>query len=149
MFSDTLSKANALNFFFHSTFSVSNFFLPPIEEMPTPSHQLHDIVFDPLEVYEELLSLDTSKAMCCDNLHPALLKMSVLQIIIWTCFNAFWSLSKFWLTSRRMEDPQDRISIPKKGDLTLIKNYRPISLLCMLSKILERIVYKHNYYRLH
>ena len=33
--------------------------------------------------------------------------------------------------------------IPKKGGLTLIKNYRPISLLCMLSKILERIVYNH------
>ncbi len=49
--------------------------------MPTPSHQLHDIVFDPLEVYKELLSLDTSKAMGCDNLHPALLKMSALQIL--------------------------------------------------------------------
>jgi len=32
-------------------------------------------------------------------------------------------------------------SIPKKGSLTEIKNYRPISLLCVLSKVLERIIY--------
>ena len=31
--------------------------------------------------------------------------------------------------------------IPKKGSLTEIKNYRPISLLCVLSKVLERIIY--------
>ena len=141
MFSDTLSKANALNNFFHSTFSVSNFFLPPIEEMPTPSHQLHDIVFDPLEVYEELLSLDTSKAMGCDNLHPALLKMSALQI-----YEPVSMLFDLCLSSGLLPEEwkiHKIVSIPKKGDLTLIKNYRPISLLCMFSKILERIVYKH------
>ena len=32
--------------------------------------------------------------------------------------------------------------IPKKGDLCLVKNYRPISLLPILSKVLESIVYK-------
>ena len=30
----------------------------------------------------------------------------------------------------------------KSGDKSLIKNYRPISLLCIVSKVLERIVYK-------
>lgn len=31
--------------------------------------------------------------------------------------------------------------IPKKGDLLQIINYRPISLLCILSKVLESIIY--------
>ena len=31
--------------------------------------------------------------------------------------------------------------VPKKGDLSLVKNYRPISLLCTLSKVLESIIY--------
>uniref|UniRef100_A0A0A9W9Y8 RNA-directed DNA polymerase from mobile element jockey n=1 Tax=Lygus hesperus TaxID=30085 RepID=A0A0A9W9Y8_LYGHE len=29
----------------------------------------------------------------------------------------------------------------KKGDLTKIENYRPISLLCFLSKVLEKVMY--------
>ena len=33
----------------------------------------------------------------------------------------------------------------KREDPTLAKNYRPISLLCILSKVLERSVYNHSY----
>ena len=32
--------------------------------------------------------------------------------------------------------------LPKKGDLSCVNNYRPISLLCIISKILESIIYK-------
>ncbi len=33
--------------------------------------------------------------------------------------------------------------VHKSGDRTLVINYRPISLLCVISKVLERIVYNH------
>ena len=33
------------------------------------------------------------------------------------------------------------IPIHKSGNKTLVNNYRPISLLCILSKVLERIIY--------
>ena len=36
----------------------------------------------------------------------------------------------------------------KRDDPTLAKNYRPISLLCILSKVLERCVYNHCYHHL-
>jgi len=32
--------------------------------------------------------------------------------------------------------------LPKKGDLSCVNNYRPISLLCIISKILESIIYE-------
>ncbi len=70
--------------------------------------------------------------MGCDNLHPALLKISALQIYEHVLSSG--SLPEEWKIHKI-------VSIP---NLTLIKNYRPISLLCMLSKILERIVYLSN-----
>ena len=36
----------------------------------------------------------------------------------------------------------------KRDDPTLAENYRPISLLCILSKVLERCVYNHCYHHL-
>ena len=35
--------------------------------------------------------------------------------------------------------------IPKGGDRTAVSNYRPMSLLSNINKVLERIVFKHLY----
>ena len=35
--------------------------------------------------------------------------------------------------------------VPKKGDLTLVTNYRPISLLNSGAKVFERLIFKHLY----
>ena len=116
------------NIFFNSTFSNSCFKHPPISELPTPSAQLHEISFDSLEVYEVLCKLDATKAMGIDDLHPHLLKLCALMIHEPTTslFNSKtqlipgeWKIHKI-------------IPVPKKGDLTLVQNYRPISLLCII-----------------
>ena len=36
-------------------------------------------------------------------------------------------------------------NIPKKGDLSLVTNHRPVSLLNVESKVFERLVFKHLY----
>ena len=41
------------------------------------------------------------------------------------------------------------IALFKKGDKSLASNYRPVSLLSCVSKILEKIVYKQIYNHLH
>ena len=37
------------------------------------------------------------------------------------------------------------VPIYKSGDKTLVSNYRPVSLLCSISKVLEKIVFKVTY----
>ena len=41
------------------------------------------------------------------------------------------------------------VPLYKKGQKDILNNYRPVSLLCILSKIFERIVFKHvfNHFR--
>ncbi len=91
------------------------------------------------EVYQALCKLDTSKAMGSDNVHPFLLKTNALSIheqlttLYNSCLNSStlpssWKLHKI-------------TPIPKKGDLSDVTNYRPISLLSIPSKVLERIIY--------
>ena len=49
----------------------------------------------------------------------------------------FRKLIPFPLSGRFMIIP-----VPKKGDLQEVSNYRPISLLCIISKMLESIILK-------
>ena len=35
--------------------------------------------------------------------------------------------------------------VPKKGDLSIVSNYRPVSLLNSEDKVFERLVFKHLY----
>ena len=128
-----------MNKFFNSTFSNSRFKLSPISELPTPSSQLHEISYDSLEVYEVLCKFDATKAMGIDDLHPNLLKLCALMIHepITSLFN---SIIKTQLIPEEWKIHKI-IPVPKKGDLTLVQNYHPISLLCILLKVLERLFY--------
>lgn len=89
------------------------------------------------EVKKALKTLKKGKAAGCDNIQPAawkeggLVLAKVLQFLV----------SKMW----NVEDiPQDwklglLVKLPKKGDLSLCKNYRGIMLLTIASKVLCRI----------
>ena len=137
--SDSITRANIFNSYFNSTFVKSNFSLPPVSQMPTPSEQLNILDICPTEVYQALCKLDTTKAMGSDNVHPFLLKISALTIHeqLTMLFNSCLSTSTLpsnWKLHKITP-------IPNKGDLTDVTNYRPISLLSILSKVLERIIY--------
>ena len=88
------------------------------------------------DIYEVLSNLDTTKARGSDNIHPLVLKncsISLLEPILhlFTQCLKSGSLPSQWKIHKITP-------IPKKRE---IKNYRPISLLCVLSKVLERIIY--------
>ena len=91
------------------------------------------------QVYNLILSLDVSKATGADNISARMLKGTVSSITL--------SLTKmFNLSIKTGSFPQSWkcarvVPIPKGGDLSNPTNYRPISILPILSKVLEKHVH--------
>lgn len=92
-------------------------------------------------------SLKSSSNSCgMDGVPSFILKgcINLLAPILCDIFNLCLAEGKFpigWKTSVV-------VPVPKKGNLTLVKNYRPISLLSVFSKIFEKIVIKHLVFNL-
>ena len=132
-------KVEAFNKFFNSTFTISDFVLPPQHRMPTPSNQLSQITVSESDVFEALVCLNPNKAQGCDKINPHILKYCCTSLtspvthLFSTCMNQS-ILPQEWKVHKICP-------VPKKGDLSKITNYRPISLLCVLSKVLESIIY--------
>lgn len=134
---DAVNKATLFNNFFHATFTRSDFQLPTV--LPDTTDQLTEISIDSTEVFKVLTDLDSTKAAGCDSIGPRILKACATSICepVTLLFNKCLQTSSIpneWKTHKIYP-------VPKKGDLSNHTNYRPISLLCVLSKVLERIVY--------
>ena len=97
----------------------------------------------PSDVFSELSVLDTDKACGPDGICPRLLKEGATELAtpLATLYNK--SLSDGFL-------PLDWVSanitpVFKKGNEHLVSNYRPISLTCIIVKVLERIIFNKFY----
>uniref|UniRef100_A0A1X7U1G9 Reverse transcriptase domain-containing protein n=1 Tax=Amphimedon queenslandica TaxID=400682 RepID=A0A1X7U1G9_AMPQE len=137
-FSDDVGKANPFNNYFYSVFSTftSNNIL---SADTSPVDYLSNISFSAMDVYQALIKLDTSKAMGIDCVSPHILKNCAiaLHIPIHHLFAQSLLYGKLpWEWKIHLITP-----VFKSGDRSSVKNYRPISLLCSLSKVLERLVF--------
>lgn len=113
-------------------------------ERPPPT--LPNIVKDKLlrlttreaEVKAVMLKLDEEKAVGPDNLSPRLLRQCAHELAgpLTTLFNECLRTSR-WPSAWKMSRV---VPVHKKDDKTSAKNYRPVSLLPVLSKVLESIV---------
>ena len=65
---DPHSIVHLFNNYFNSVFTKSNFVLPSVDKLPTPSSQFNCIEIDERDVYEALMSLNISKASGCDGI---------------------------------------------------------------------------------
>ena len=140
---DDLSKASLFNKFFHSVFTKTNTSIPNSLDSSVPTEHVHnylaEISITINEVYNPLINLDPSKATGYDGIGPRILK---------ACADCL-SKPLLYLFVKSLEHciiPADRlihiiVPIFKSDKKNLITNYRPISLLSNISKILERIVY--------
>ena len=109
---DPIIKANLFNRFFNSTFSSSTYVLPPVECLPTPTSQLSHIDITPIDVYNALSSIDPTKAVGCDNIHPYILKHC--NNSLYTDHKPFPSLYPKPIASNWMESPQNPTNFQKR-----------------------------------
>ena len=137
--SQDLDKANVFNKYFYSVFSRSTYSLPNFENMPRASMSLDSIFISEEEVYDVLSSLDPHKATSIDGISPAILKHCAFVLVkplhyLFSYAIHYYSLPSEW---------QIHCITPifKSDDKNSATNYRPISLLCVASKVLERILY--------
>ena len=142
-------KANILNTFFQSqtVLNEQNATLPDLPDINRLNSHLESIVLSRTEVESVLKSLAVGKASGPNGLSNRILRELSKELSI-----PFCSLFNQSLRSGAFPTPYKEANVcpvPKKGDLSIVSNYRPISLLNAESKVLERLVFKYLYNHLH
>ena len=134
-------KSEALSDFFVSVFTKEPDTDLPTVELPGHFPQMPEINVTPDMVYQKLKNLDPAKSVGPDQLHPRVLKEAAQELR--TPLSYFYQatlqtgrIPKIWKTATIS-------AIFKKGDKSLPSNYRPISLTCILCKVLESIIRDH------
>ena len=137
---DTKTKADMFNKFFQDQFLNPSTYNNDIN---FDADDEFDIDFSPSRIETLLKGINTNKACGPDEIPGMVLKMCSrslsypLSIIYRLVYNT-GSLPSQWKLS-------NIVPIHKKGDMKSVTNYRPISLLCIASKIMERIVHDELY----
>ena len=140
---DSRDKANLLNSFFHSVFSPAQA-TTTTSNLPLSSDTaLSNIQLTENEVFKALDGLDSSKACGPDGIPGKLLKMTANIIAPSLC--QIYNLSLYQGVVPACWKLANVTPVFKKDDPTLASNYRPISLLSIISKTFERCVYNHCY----
>ena len=127
------------NEYFYPVYTNSSSTLPDMNTITSDVEPLQSFDISEFDVYNTLINLDPNKAQGIDGIGPKLLKYCAESLVQPLChlFNLSLSSSVIpteWKIHRI-------IPIFKSGDRSLISNYRPISLLCNVSKVLERIIF--------
>ena len=135
--SDTKTKADMFNKFFYDQFSEPSIYNTDI---CFSRDNEFDIDFSPSRINILLDAINVNKACGPDEIPGIILKMCSnslafpLSIIYKLVYNT-GSLPLQWKLS-------NIVPIFKKGDKKIVSNYRPVSLLCIASKIMERIIHE-------
>ena len=140
---DDKSKADLFNTFFTNVSDLDDSNADVPDDFTYNNETLENIEINIQDVKDQLQCLDTTKAYGPDGISPKLLKEAAPVIADSLCklFNASIQQGKIPLTWKQA----NVIPLFKKDKAELVGNYRPVSLLSILSKILEKIVFKYVY----
>ena len=128
-------QANLFNEFFFEQFSEESIYDIDIDYS---NDWRFDIEFDHQRVRKILSNINSNKAYGPDGIHGKLLKNCAaglaypLSLLFHSCYN-IGTLPREWKLGHI-------VPIYKKGDKHEVSNYRPISLTCLIMKVLERII---------
>ncbi|MEW8547708.1 MAG: reverse transcriptase family protein, partial [Candidatus Thiodiazotropha sp.] len=148
IYADETDKANIFNKYFQSQtiLDETNAILPDLIPSVINS-ELSTIVLSPLEVESVLKTLNVGKASGPNGLNNRILKELSSELSIPFC--SFFNQSLRVGTLPVFYKEANVCPIPKKGDMSVVSNYRPISLLNAEVKVFERLVFKYLYNHLH
>jgi hypothetical protein len=145
LLSESLQKANCFNDYFAKQCSLSDMasYEEPESLLQFIQDSLSVIDFDLINIYEDL-SLDVSKATGPDLIGNRILKNCAAPLAM-----PLQLLLKILLDQEQFPSiwkDSNVIPVHKKSSRQLVDNYRPISLLCNMSKIYEKkSIYKELY----
>ena len=133
-----MNKASLLNQYFYSVF-IASYQEPDYVNSSPNSIQLDSLVFNEEEVYAALVQLDPNKATGIDKISPKVLKHCASSLFYPLCHLFNLSLS----TGAIPTEWKIHLITPvyKSADRSSVKNYHPISLLCIASKVLETLIH--------
>jgi hypothetical protein len=116
--------------------SDANISTPSIDPHDLPQNTLYNIYIQTEEIEDVLASLDVTKATGPDQINPILLKEASSTLCYPLCkiFNMSLENSIFPEQWKKA----NVIPVHKKDETNDVKNYRPISLLCIVAKVMER-----------
>ena len=133
-------KANCLNKYFSNCFNTA---LPQLSQSEflylDPDKCPSNLLCNDSEVYNLLVGVDVTKSTGPDNISGRMIKSTACSITpaVTALFNQAIRQGKLpndWKTAHITP-------VPKASDCTKVENYRPISILLILSKLLERHIY--------
>ena len=116
-----LETAECFNKFFHSTFTISQYELPALDQLPVPNHQIHSISIDPADVSTALTSLDISKAYGCDDISPHLLHLCAQYLV--PLLTDLFNMSLQTASIPQQWKVHKITPIHKKGSRSIVSNY--------------------------
>ena len=139
---------------FNDTYIASSNLVGDEYEIPLDDIIPEHILLDNIDIKEQdvediIKIINTNKAYGPDKISPRLIKEAGSSItkILTKIFNMSLQLAKFPLAWKRA----NVLPIFKKAESFITTNYRPVSLLSILAKVFEKIVFKYlfNYFRTH
>ena len=139
---DPQGKAFMFNSYFISLFTPNDDTYAPASP-PSVVPVIPDPVFTSDEIDVILVHLDVNSACGPSGISPVILKQChrLLSPSLAVIFNVSIQTSKIPSQWKKA----NVTPVFKKGDKHTVSNYRPISLLCCVSKVMERCVFNHVY----